>query len=674
MVTTHYRMMESDPCEEVRTPIGGTQKVVSGKMNFFRKSSGSSIGKSGSMPSAIPLESSTSDEFRDEPPSLKSDDKNIGNSRTPSNISPWEEVPFDGDFNLSGEGVDQFDFNPFWNFENRDETDQLFGMFEAQLELLESHSETRSASISSKKSIYESQPNRPIILIRPAAFKLGQWSKVLVRTKNPFKYQSFTNEKRISRSRYKNKKAKSPFFEPVVDDDMNDIAQLDFHPENFPSLQSIHMDELSTLDTDVPVTNDLLHPNVPDESQCREGASIGPLLQKTTLRLAVKDDPKESEERDRPPSDIPLLESSSKEHRDISSSEVGGAGDTNHNNEEKINIRDKQSKQNENKSNKDNAEVDKSEGAVSYKSPDYPSDGDYSTVFSGKTENLPLLRAWGMNAIECYKCRGKKARKKIDAKKKREAKKKVIDELWKRKHFYWKYESIDDKGKCHLKELDTLVFKIAPETDDTKEDGFVELPLGIQLSTITEGDEDFTVGISPRSSWSMGKNSFGAGYLQEDGKVNTPLNSLLDSTNKDAVVSRSEDEDEVKPKISNIETAKSFKDEDEVEVKPIGSNIENVISFKENSLEPEQAKRTPRISAHSPRGVLTVNEIEVPHSFEDDSTLGSKGVMSDITDDYLHIPFSSPLYTKVMKAFREAATANSGDETEEMNYLRHVVI
>jgi hypothetical protein len=282
-----------------------------------------------------------------------------------------------------------------------------------------------------------------------------------------------------------------------------------------------------------------------------------------------------------------------------------------------------------------------------------PSDGDYSSVFSGKTENLPLLRAWGMKTVDCNNCGSKKTRKKLETKMMRaEIKKKFVEDLWERKHFYWKYESIKDNRKKQIKELDTLVFKIAPEADDAPADGYVEMPLGIQLSTITEGDEDLTACCSPRST---GRSvSLGAGCLQQDGKVS--MESILDSINKDVGVSHSEDEVE------------GFLQEPQ----PKGPNNENSGNPEAKPSKPERPK-TSRRSRHSRSAVsLKNNEIEVPVMYDDCSSGDSKGEISDITEDYLHIPFSSPLYTKVLKAFREAATQDGGNNEDMNNYLQYI--
>lgn len=688
MATTNYFSMgsEQEPCQDVRRQTCGKQKSVSERINAFRRSSwlSSVRSESSSLPSVAPLESTAlSEEFRDEMSSFKSDDKDDNNNnRTLSNISPRKASSHQCRLHPSGANFNPFKFNPSWDFDDSGEKDtngkaqaqEQWDKFEVQPEMFETDkdiSKTRSSS-KIKKRNHESQPNtntntsRPIILIRPAALKLDQWSKVLVRKKNPLKYQSFANEKRVSRSKENltAKKQAEPSLEKLMVEDRNETELIDYRPENFPSFQSFQMDGLlSTLDNGR-IVNDIFHPNVRDESQCREGTSIGPLLPNTTLNLAVQDSPKgsshmpESAERDQPPCDILPLESKPREELHIVPSKVEIADDKNINH-----IENKSSIKNE-------GEKDKTDGSVVDDSSDCPSDGDYSSIISDNTENLPLLRAWGMKEVDCNNCGSKKSRKKVEPKKKRaEATKKIVEDLWERNQFYWKYESIDDKKKEELEELDTLVFKLAPATD-----GFIEMPLGFQLSTIAEGDEDLTACCSPRSMRSMQSlnrtASLGAGSLKQDGEITLkiPVDSLLDNINKDAAVSRSEDEFEG---LDNFDSTPQ-------KVHPQGPTTAANTAEAPESSEAKPSKpdvpKTSRRSAHR-RGVLTVNEIVVPASFSDVSTDESKGEISDITEDYLHIPFSSPLYTKVLKAFRDAATLNDGNnETEEMNYLRDVVL
>ena len=665
MATTNYCSLGSDPYQDVPRSIGGKLKPVSGRINVFRRSSWLSIAESESMPSVDPLESNTSssEEVRDEVSSFISDDKK--ENKTSSNSTPRKASPHRGDRQPSNEvNFNTFEFDPFWDFEdtgeeNKDVKTQTRDppeVAETPYEVLETDKDTQARSVSAAEKTYhdyQSHVNGPIIDTRPAALKIDQWSKALVRNKKQFKYHSFINEKRISRKKKSKSKAKSavPSVIKTVATDGNGIEQTKCRPKNKPSFKSVKLDgvEFRAFDNG-PVANnpDLFHPKVRGDSQCKEGALIGPLRPKTTLHLTVQERPKDSwdipefSKRDQPPCDNLTLESLSREEQNNAPDNVITAVDKSDHKQNKIS-------ENEGQELKTKDDIVDDTSAC-------PSDGDYSSVFSGKTENLPLLRAWGMKTVDCNNCGSNKARKKIETKKKRaEIKKKFIEDLWERKHFYWKYESIDDNRKKQLEELDTLLIKIAPEANDTPVDGFVEMPLGFQLSTITEGDEDLTACLSPRSTLSIAKIlSLGAGCVQQDGKVllKISMESILDSINKDVEVSHSEDEIEIFPHDPH----------------PKDSNIEKNEIPEAKLSKPSKPERpkTSRRSRHRRSAVkLKNNEIEVPDMCDDASSLGdSKGEISDITEDCLHIPLSSPLYTQVLQAYREAETQNCEAETQ----------
>ena len=154
----------------------------------------------------------------------------------------------------------------------------------------------------------------------------------------------------------------------------------------------------------------------------------------------------------------------------------------------------------------------------------------------------------------------------------------------------------------------------------------------------------------------------------------------LDNTNMDAAVSRSTDEVEefpeelIPPAISNeipainMDAAVS-RSTDEIEgfpeelIPPAISNEipainnENLKTFENILDEFEQPKISKKSVKRSP---VSVNEIIVPDTSDDSSTEEySKGELSDITDDYLHIPVSSPLYGKVLKVMK---ASKYGDE------------
>lgn len=268
--------------------------------------------------------------------------------------------------------------------------------------------------------------------------------------------------------------------------------------------------------------------------------------------------------------------------------------------------------------------------------------------------------------VDCNHCGSSKPRKKDARKKKAEARKKYVEALWERKQFYWKYEAVGSAKtkakKKYLDEQDTLVSKIVPETEEaatpavneplTPDEDFIDIPLGFQLSTITEGDEDVTARSMNRTI------SLGAGILQQDGKVKLNpqvVGSLLDNNNKNAAVSRSEDEIENVTKVDSVRP-----------VAPVTN------PGPKPSTKPQKQRKSRR-SAHR-RGVLTVNEISVPTADSDES-VDSKGEISDITEDYLHIPFSSPLYSKVIQAFREASKftdTKDADDSARKKYLQSV--
>lgn len=625
------------------------------------------------MPSIDPLESNTSssEEFRDEVSSFISEDKT--KNKTPSNITPRKASPHRGDHQPINEVIiNPFEFNPFWDFEdtgeeNKDVKTQARDppeVAETPYEVLETDKDTQTRSVSAAEKTYhdyQSHVNGPIIVTQPAALRIDQWSKALVRKKNQFKYRSFINEKGVSRKKKSKAKSAVPSVIETVAKYGNGTEQTDYRPKNFTSFESVKMDgvEFRAFD-DGPVADDpdLFHRNVRDDSQCREGALIGPLRPNTTLRLTVQERPKdlwdmsEFSERDQPPRDILPLELMSREEQNVAPTNVVTADDKT------------KSDHKQNKISKNEGQEGKVKDDVVDDTSACPSDGDYSSISSGKTENLPLLRAWEMKTVDCNNCGSNKARKKLETKKKRaEKKKKLVEDLWERKHFFWKYEYIEDNRKKHFKELDTIVLKIAPEADDTPADVFIEMPLGFQLSTITEGDEDLTACLSPRS---MGRSvSLGAGCVQQDGKVllKTPMESILDSINKDEEVSHSEDEIEIFPH----------------DPQPKDSNIEKneIPEAKSSKLE---RPKTSRRSRHRRSAVkLKNNEIEVPDMYDDDSSGGSKGEISDMTEDYLRIPLSSPLYSKVLQAFREvetqnreAETQNGGNKEKVKHYLAHI--
>lgn len=149
------------------------------------------------MPSIDPLESNTSssEEFRDEVSSFISEDKT--KNKTPSNITPRKASPHRGDHQPINEVIiNPFEFNPFWDFEdtgeeNKDVKTQARDppeVAETPYEVLETDKDTQTRSVSAAEKTYhdyQSHVNGPIIVTQPAALRIDQWSKALVRKKKP---------------------------------------------------------------------------------------------------------------------------------------------------------------------------------------------------------------------------------------------------------------------------------------------------------------------------------------------------------------------------------------------------------------------------------------------------------------------------------------------------------
>lgn len=548
------------------------------------------MGKSDS--SSQPSVESLSEEFRDE-----EDEKNYKyNNRASMN-------------RLTGEGSprqDEIDFDPFesipaWGFDDNGGN--------GRTKPIESPEEFEAFQIEPKAKRTTPQESSRSNSVRTTAKKLDQWSKSLSRKKNQLVYHSFVNEKRVSRSKRTSKeKEVISSFEKLELEDRNDTEQTHKRAEDFPSLNN------------VPAMNELFPPSVRDNSQ---GNLIGPLMSNTKLHLAIESpkDPSDMPEFDfeddvEPPCENLVLESVFLKKKHVAPKNTVNSG-----------------------SSKEEQEG-KTEDEVVCEISEYPSMADFSSVYTGATENLPLLRAWGTKMVDCNNCGTSKAQKKLDAKKKKaEAKKKIIEELWERKHFYWKYESVEDQRRQHLEQIDTLIFKIAPELDDGRDQAQIEIPLGFQLSTIMEGDEDVTNCCSPRSMLSKGVGSF-----QRDGKV-TGYDSILDSK---------------KDEEREVDEIESFPKPKEPEAKE--RNNETSKSAKK-----EKPRKSSSRKSKGRMRVLSVEEIIVP---DDGSAADSRGNISDITEDYLHIPFSSPLYKQVLKAFREAAEAQRKGNTETSEEMK----
>ncbi len=603
MVNMNYHSMDSGPYKTVPSPVNSTQKTPTGKRSVFRRIS---LGKN-EMPS---LSDGLREEFYDE---------------IPSNIKHSSRTHIIGTSDFNG-----FEAIPSWGFDDNckiktNGPKKIVEGFEAfqinspeDFEAMYIDPETLAAKKKKKKADGGYEPEaRSGSPARPPSSKL---SKSKTRMKDHFKYHSFMNEKRVSRSKMNSNHEESiPAREPPhMIDGRDDIEQVYHLPENFPCLvDSLVMNEVVPRPT---------------------GNSIGPLMPHTRLKLSLNDNL--SIVPDMTASVEPSCEDLVVESVFLKKEDIAPNGDV--------------------MAPMNNQEADTKDGESVYETASYPSEFDHSTIFSGRTENLPLLRAWGTKTVDCDNCGTSKELKKKRAKKKRsEVRKKMIEDMWQRKHFYWKYESVEGQTKKHLEQLNTLVFKIAPEEfDDGRDDEVVETPLGFQLSTITEGDED--VCLSPRSQVDGLKQRDGtprsmtAGSPQHNGK-NHSKNTL------ESILGEKDDENEVEAEVlpSKPEAKQTPNDDNE---------SPELVDKPEYFKKAKRSKRRMRI--------VSLDEIEIRRSFDDGSADDSKGNISDITDDYLHVPFSSPLYRKVLKAFRDAEAAQRegmNEPSEELQDYLHWV-
>lgn len=598
MVSTKYYSMDYGPCKTVPKPVNSKEKTPTGNRSVFRRLS---LGKS-----EITSMSEERDEFYDEMPTLRSDEMNMNKIKNKnrthiirtSDFNGFEAIPswgFDDNCKMKTDGTknDAVEFEAF-QINSPEDFEALYIDPEA----------LRAKKMNGSKP--ESSHSAPST--RPSSSKL---SKSKMRMKDQFKYRSFTNEKRVPRSKMNSNYIETiPAIEqPQMLDGRDDIEHMYHLPENFPSL----VDSL------------MMHKVVPPNRN-----SIGPLMPHTRLKLSLNENL--SIVPDMAASLEPSCEDLVVESVFLKKKDIAPNGDV--------------------VATANYDEAEKKDGDSVYETSSYPSEFDHSTIFSGRTENLPLLRPWGLNTVNCDNCGTSKELKKKRAKKKRvEVRKKMIDDMWQRKHFYWKYESVEEQSKKHLEQLNTLVFKIAPGEDDGRDDDVVEIPLGFQLSTITEGDEDAC--LSPRSmidgplQRDGPPRSISAGPIQHSG--NKPSKATLES-----ILGEKDNEDEVEAEV--------------LPRKPAAQNSENEAPgcVESNNQDfPRKVKRSKRRMR-----VVSLDEIEIRRSFDDGSAGDSRGNISDITDDYLHIPFSSPLYKKVLKAFREAEAAQRDGKNEPSEELQ----
>jgi len=487
--------------------------------------------------------------------------------------------------------------------------------------------------------------------------KILNWSKGL--KNNPYKYQNISNDcfntenfvclpkksKSSSASSLRNKK--SDIF-PIVDD-RDEIHASDNRSEINTSF-SRQTD--STYDSR-PIWNQIFQTsNDSDHSYRRERIATEPLLHSKNIRQSTKklqskrssNETFELKESDHPPCEIQPSHSVPIVGTKVVPIETEICNPT-------IDI-----PSNNNNSNSTDIESPERDGTNSLDGDD--EDSSYATI---NNEKLPLLMAMG---VDCS-C-GRNFKEKMSRKKKVKGKKKKTEEIWESNQFYRRYESmknlgtedrnadglkytrqksskdrydqIDDERRIQeLDELDHIISRIAPEN---------QTPVDIHLSTIIEGDEDLT-----RSTHSLQKTTTRiiAVSLQQDNIApSTTINNIL-STCRESFELQSEDVhfdliQQVKSKDKKADT---------------GSEQQQVIIFEKEVSEKNEVKTKSESSKQSKREkrkvIVKDNEIIIPAVLSGDETSDtSNGGISDITEDYLEIPFSSPLYMKVLKALQEA--------------------
>ena len=286
------------------------------------------------------------------------------------------------------------------------------------------------------------------------------------------------------------------------------------------------------------------------------------------------------------------------------------------------------------------------------------------------------------STIDCNRC-GRTSRKKILPKKKKaDGKKKKTEDNF---QFYWKYESMEnseknmsdsliarrsEKRKEELDELDHIISKIDPP-----ENALFRMPIGIQLSTITEHDEDLDPSL--RSLQRTVITTLASGSIQQDGVVTLNNIGNLLPTSKESVESRSEvlytDSPDFDPMQhinmkhkENVDTcAQQQQQQQQQQQEALGFDKDFSVKkeVKINSQIFKQSKK-------EKRGViLRNNEVVIPVVMSGDDSSATSRAISDITEDYLQIPFSSPLYRKVLMAFQEARKETEA-EAEQIKFRK----
>ena len=227
-----------------------------------------------------------------------------------------------------------------------------------------------------------------------------------------------------------------------------------------------------------------------------------------------------------------------------------------------------------------------------------------------------------------------------------------------------------EKRKEELDELDHIISKIDPP-----ENALFRMPIGIQLSTITEHDEDLDPSL--RSLQRTVITTLASGSIQQDGVVTLNNIGNLLPTSKESVESRSEvlytDSPDFDPMQhinmkhkENVDTcAQQQQQQQQQQQEALGFDKDFSVKkeVKINSQIFKQSKK-------EKRGViLRNNEVVIPVVMSGDDSSATSRAISDITEDYLQIPFSSPLYRKVLMAFQEARKETEA-EAEQIKFRK----
>jgi hypothetical protein len=525
--------------------------------------------------------------------------------------------------------------------------------------------------------------------------RFDKWSKGL-KMSNPYKYQSISNDlfvgtenddvfqlkksrASLAHSSLESRKEKNIFTTTLTHiDDRDEFHMNDNRSEINTRDQRQQIEEFSTYDNRSILDNEMFQTNNNDSDhsrRSRESTSNEPLLHSngTILQQSIQDIPSQQNNYSSPTDfeassscDIQLsLPLSSTVRKDIVLN--------------KIAIYDPIVEISTN--NKSNSSID--EESLPPPPPEEEikgldsDDEEDSAYLIENVEKRPLLMKMG-SIVDCNRC-GRTSRKNILPKKKKaEGKKKKSEDNF---QFYWKYESMEnsekdtshdygsaiarrsEKRKEELDELDHIISRIDPENSS-----FFVMPIGIQLSTITEYDEDLTP--SSRSQRTAITTTLASGSIQQDGGVTLDNIGNLLPTSKESVESRSEVIYTDSPDFDPIQHINS-KQKEEVDMRP---QQQQAIGFDKDVSKKNEVKTKSERSKLSKREkrdvILRNNEVVIPVALSgDDSSDTSNGQISDITEDYLQIPFSSPLYRKVLMAFQEASKEKEA-EAEQIKFKK----